>query len=139
VVVRAHRQREWQEHVVRAARGGIEAEQCADEVRALGRQRSLRVDDLDLIAFEHRDVGELAVRIGAAVLDHEQPGLDHFEDEAERRDDACRAPNRQSPPGAVVPHPKVNARPLDRGRELGQSSGVEGQRPFDEEGSAGGW
>jgi len=139
VVVRAHRQREWQEHIVCAARGGIEAEQRADEVRALGRQRSLGIDDLDLIALEHGDVGELAVRIGTAVLDHEQAGLDDFDDEAERRDHACRAPDREPPPGAVVPHPQVNARPFDRRRELRQRGGVEGQRVFDAEGSAGGW
>ena len=70
VLVGAHREREWQQDVVRMAGCGIESQQCRDKIGTLGRQRSLRVHHLDLIAFQHRHVRELAVWIGAAVFDH---------------------------------------------------------------------
>jgi len=138
VAVRAHRECERQQHVVGVAGRGIEAEQSRDEVRALGRQGPLGVDDLDHVALEHRDVREFALGFGAPVLDHEQAGLDHFHDKTERRDRPRRAPDDQV--SAIPPDAQVNAGPFDRGRELGEVGGVKGQRPLDEQrGAAGLW
>jgi len=136
VAVRAHRERERQQHVVGVAGRGIEAEEGRDEVRALGRQGPLGVDDLDHVAFEHRDIREFAVGFGAPVLDHEQAGLNHFHDKTERRDRPRRAPDEQVSP--ISPDAEVNAGPFDRGRELGEVGGVEGQRPLDEQCGAAG-
>ena len=72
-----------------------------------GRPRRPLVDDLDLIAFEDRDVHELAERLGA-VLDDDQSRGDDFDDEAERRNVATGAPHVELV--AVAPHAKVNAR-----------------------------
>jgi len=92
VAVRPHRQRERQQNVVGAPGCGVEAEQRRNEIRALGRQRSLGVDDLDYVALEHGDVRELALGFGAPVLYHEQAGLDHLHDKTKRRDRPRRAP-----------------------------------------------
>jgi len=136
--VRAHRQRERQQHVVGIARGGVEAKQRRDEVGALRREGALGVDDLDHLALEHRDVGELAIGIGAPMLDHEQAGLDHFHHKAERRDGTRRAPDGQVS-AAIFPDAEVNAGPFDGRRELGQVRGIERQRPLDQQRGAGGF
>ena len=82
------------------------------------------IDDLDLIAFEHRDVDELAERL-VAMLDDDQSRRDHFDDQAERRDLARRAPHEKV--FAAPPHAEMNAGPLDRGRDLRQHRGRERQ------------
>jgi len=114
----------------------IKTQQHTDELRALRRQGPLGVDDLDLLALKHRDVGELALRVGAPVLDHEQARLDHFDHEAERRDRARSTPHRQIP--AIFPDAEVNAGAFDGRGELREVRGVERHRPFHEQGGAGG-
>jgi len=124
VPVRAHRQRERQQHVVGIARGGVETEQRRDEVGALGREGAFGVYDLDHLALEHCDVGELAVGVGAPMLNHEQARLDHFHHKTERRDGPRRAPDGQVS-AAIFPDAEVNAGPFDGRRELGQVRGIE--------------
>jgi len=136
VAVRAHRQGKREQHIVAVAGRGIEAEQRRNEVGAFGRQGPLGVDNLHLFALEHRDVGEFAVGIGAAVLDHQQAGLDHLDHKAERRDRPRGAPHRQL--SAAFPNAEMNAGPFDGRRELREVCGVERQRPFHEERGAGG-
>ncbi len=75
-------------------RGRVEAEQRRQQGRAVGQRRAPLVDDLDLVAFEHRDVDELAA-VAAVMLDDQQARGGDLEHEAERRNRARRAPDAQ--------------------------------------------
>ena len=115
-----HRRRQLDQHRGHARRRLVidRAGQRRRPRRAVGNHPAdAFVDDLDLIAFEHRDVDELAERLGA-MLDDDQSRRDHFDDQAERRALRASCPRRKS--RRRPPHAEMNAGPLDRGRHLRQ-------------------
>jgi hypothetical protein len=134
--VGAHRDRQFDQHVGRLAPRGrrIEADQRVDEGRAVRQRRATLVDDLDAVAFDDHDVDELA-RVGLAVggaapvLDGEHASGDHLEYERLGRQRPRGAPERQDArPGG---HRQMDARPLNRGRQLGQPFGGQRHRLFE--------
>ena len=122
----AHRNSQLNEHVDPARPRGwrIEAQERGQELRTVGQARSLLVDDLDLIAFEHSDVHELP-DLPAMMLDDEQSGRCHLEDEAKRGNRSRHPPDAQW----VFPRPdtQVNPGALDRGGDADQRARLERQ------------
>ena len=94
-LVRAHRHGELHQDVDRVAprRRRVEAEQRRQQRRAVGQARGALVHDLDLVRFEHRDVGELEVLAAAVLLDHDAG-----------RAPRLRAPGRTAAACACAPH-----------------------------------
>ena len=74
----------------------IEAEQRRQQRRAIRQARRALVDDLDLIALEHRDVHELARLVAAVVLHHEQPRRRDLDDESTAPESCARCPRRRA-------------------------------------------
>ena len=83
------------------------------------------VDDLDLVALEDGNIDELP-RFLAVMLDDEQARRRHFEDEAEPRNGAGRAPHAQF--AVQARYAQMNPGTLNRGRDFREHAWVERQR-----------
>jgi hypothetical protein len=89
------------------------------------------VDDLHLIAFENRNIDELA-RVLAVVFFHdEQPGRRHLEHEAASRNRPGRSPYGEFVP--VPPDTEVNSCTFDRWRHARQRAWIERQWTLEQE------
>ena len=69
------------------------------------------------------------------VLDDQQPGRRHFDDDAQRRNRADGAPDPQR--AAVAVYPEVNAGAFDRRCQLDEAAGFERNRALEPEGIRG--
>src|SRR5215813_10002483 len=105
------------EHAHRFAGGvpGIESEQRSQEVGAVRQARRLLVNHFDLVALQYGHIHELFGFIAAAVLNNQQTGRHHLENEARLREIACGAPDEEQL--TVAPDAEVNARSLHGGRK----------------------
>ena len=92
--------------------GRLEPEQRTEKSRAICLPGSALIHQLNLVAFEYRNVDELAGFLSAMVFDDEQPRGSDFQHEAQTRNGAGEAPNVQIV--SLMPHAQMNARPFDR-------------------------
>src|SRR6185437_13361642 len=93
----------------------IEPEQRNQKLRAVGHPRRLLVDQLNLVAFQHRDIHKLLGFVAATVLDNQQTGCDHLQYQTRRRQVSRGAPDEEFV--SLAPDAEVNAGALDGRRQ----------------------
>jgi len=103
----------------------VEPEQRGEQVGAIGHGGRGFVHQLHVVAFEHRHVEVLAGLGATMVLYDQEPGLNHFQHEAEHGNRSRGAPDAQL--AVDGPDAQVNARALDDGRQFGERGRVQRQ------------
>jgi len=143
--VAAHRKRKLYLHVQRVVvhHRRVESQHGSQEGGTVGDARSALVHDLDLVAFEHGHVDELARLVARAVLQCQEPGRDDFHDEAEGRNHVRRTPDhqrsrrvawRRGPRRRTVrPDTEVDTRLLDRRCRVSQCARFEREGLFEDQ------
>src|SRR6266496_378086 len=89
-----HRHRELHENIDRVGWGGDgrKTKHRSDKGWTVGQSRTLFINHLDLIAFEHNDIDELSRVLPTAIFDDEQPRFDYLDHHAEPRNCVGDAP-----------------------------------------------